>query len=56
MLGGADIGIFQFINKTLANPALDIVMPFLTRAGSGEFVFALAALVVIFEREERQDP
>jgi len=56
MLGGADTGIFQFINKALANPALDIMMPFLTKADSGELVFALAALVIIFGRKERQDP
>ncbi|MCX5677678.1 MAG: phosphatase PAP2 family protein [Candidatus Omnitrophica bacterium] len=54
MLGAADIAIFQFINRTLANPVFDIVMPFFTRAGSGEFIFALAVLLAVFCKREKK--
>lgn len=54
MLGAADIAIFQFINKFLANPVLDMVMPVLTMAGSGEFVFSLAVLLIIFCKREKK--
>lgn len=52
MLGPLDIIVFHFINKTLVNPVFDLVMPFLTKLGSGEAVFGLAILLVVFGKRQ----
>lgn len=54
MLGGIDISVFNFINRTLANPVLDALMPFMTGLASGEFISALAVMLVIFGRREKK--
>lgn len=54
MLGYADIAIFKFINNTLANPIFDAIMAPLTRLGSGELIFVIAVLLVIFGKKEKK--
>jgi len=52
MLEQFDINIFYFINKTCHNKVLDIVVPYFTNLGSGEFIF-LIALVMLFLKSKR---
>ena len=48
MLGLVDVSIFRFINKAMANPVFDAMMPLLTRLGTGDVVFCIAAIIIIF--------
>lgn len=52
MLAAVDTKIFYLINKGLSCRALDNVMPFVTLLGSGEFIFALAILLILIFRKK----
>ena len=54
MLGNSDIAIFHFINSTLANPVLDIVMPLITRLGTGELIFVLAVFIILLSGPQKR--
>jgi undecaprenyl-diphosphatase len=52
LLNGLDIKAFQFINKAWANPAFDLVMPFISELGTGEALFLISALCYILRRKK----
>lgn len=54
MLGFNEISLFHFINNSLANPAFDILMPLVTRLGSGEFIFTLAVFIVFLSVPDKK--
>ena len=54
MLQSIDTAVFFFINKHLANPLFDILMPMVTRAGSGDGAFAVALILIVFCRKEKK--
>ncbi len=54
MLGMVDISVFRFINKAMANPVFDKLMPILTRLGTGEIILYVAIIIIIFARRERK--
>ena len=52
MLGALDTKVFYFVNKGLSCRVLDNVMPIVTFLGSGEFIFALAILLLLVFRKK----
>ncbi|MDD5496397.1 MAG: phosphatase PAP2 family protein, partial [Candidatus Omnitrophica bacterium] len=53
MLNSVDTAAFYFINKTCANPGLDVIMSFITRAGSGAILVLLSIALFFSARKER---
>jgi undecaprenyl-diphosphatase len=49
-----DWAVFQFIEKHLWCPALDIVMTFITRLGNGGLVWIVIAVVLLFFKKYRK--
>ena len=54
MLANLDARLFYLINKNCANPAFDILMPFLTWLGSGEFLFVIAVLILFLKAKNKR--
>lgn len=54
MLGYDELAVFHFINFTLANPVFDIIMPLVTKLGSGEFIFILAVFIIFLGGKEKR--
>lgn len=54
MTACADTAVFYFVNKSLANPFFDVVMPFMSRLGSGDIAFIAAMLMAIFLKKEKR--
>ncbi|MCM8760589.1 MAG: phosphatase PAP2 family protein [Candidatus Omnitrophica bacterium] len=49
-----DSAFFHFINKTIANPFFDFIMPPISWMASGEALFILAILLIIFCKKENK--
>lgn len=49
-----ETGIFFFINRTLANPVFDVIMPLITEMGSGEGIFVLSFLPLFLAKKEKK--
>ena len=47
MILALDAKLFFFLNKACANPVFDFLMPLITWLGDGDFVLALAVLMVL---------
>lgn len=54
MLGYYDIAAFRFINGVTANPFFDIIMPLVTRLGTGEIIFIVAACIIFFSAADKR--
>jgi undecaprenyl-diphosphatase len=54
MLQNLDTAVFFFINKHLANPVFDVLMPLVTRMGSGDGAFAAALIIIILCKKEKK--
>lgn len=54
MLTQIDTALFHFINKTLANPFFDLVMPAISWLGTGDAVFGLALVIIILGKKEQK--
>jgi len=54
MFANLDARLFYLINKNCANPAFDILMPFLTWLGSGEFLFVIAVLILFLKAKNKR--
>ena len=52
----ADSHIFLFANKICACPVIDLVMPVVTFLGSGEFIFAVAIVLIILAKKRERRP
>jgi undecaprenyl-diphosphatase len=52
LLSGIDTRIFQFINKVWANPAFNVIMPFISELGTGEAIFLVSVLCYILRRKK----
>ncbi|MBD3380023.1 MAG: phosphatase PAP2 family protein [Candidatus Omnitrophica bacterium] len=48
MLQNMDIAIFRFFNSAAHFPLLDRAMPYITEIGSGEMIFAVAVVMLLF--------
>lgn len=53
MLKAVDTYIFGLINKGCSNPIFDLIMPFITELGSGEFLFAASVIIILFGRKDK---
>jgi len=53
MLKAVDTYIFGLINKGCSNPLLDLIMPFITALGSGEFLFVVSVIIILFGRKNK---
>ncbi|HZK39111.1 MAG TPA: phosphatase PAP2 family protein [Clostridia bacterium] len=49
-----DWAIFQFVEKYLWSPFLDVLMPFITRLGDGGIIWILLAVVLLFFKKYRK--
>lgn len=49
-----DIKLFYLINKGCVNPFFDCLMPWVTRLGSGEFIFCIAIILLLFKKSEKR--
>jgi len=47
MFATIDQQVFLFVNKAWSNPFFDLLMPFVTQIGSGEFLFVVAAILMV---------
>ena len=47
-----DSQVFFFVNRTCACPVVDLVMPVATLLGSGEFIFAVAIILIVLARKK----
>jgi undecaprenyl-diphosphatase len=54
MLSHIDNTLFFFINHTIANPVLDFLMLLATTFGSGDFVFGIALIIIVFGKKEQK--
>jgi len=54
MFGNWDIQLFQAINKQFSGHVLDAFMYWITRLGSGEFIFLVALLMILWPRKENK--
>jgi undecaprenyl-diphosphatase len=54
MLMQIDTALFHFINKTLANPFFDLIMPAISWLGTGDAVFAAALIIIIVGKKEQK--
>lgn len=46
-LAGIEDQIFRIINKAWSNPLFDFIMPYVTRLGTGEVIFAVALVLLV---------
>lgn len=49
-----DWAVFQFVEKYLWGPFLDVLMPFITRLGDGGIIWIVLALVLLFFKKYRK--
>jgi undecaprenyl-diphosphatase len=49
----ADSQVFFFVNRVCACPVIDLVIPLATFLGSGEFIFAVAVILIILARKSQ---
>jgi len=54
MMTWLDDNLIHFINRTLANPVFDVLMPVMSRLGTGWAIFILAVLLIILSRREKK--
>ncbi len=54
MLSAVDARLFYLINRSFTNPFLDRLMPLVSALGSGEGVFVVALLVILFNLKKRE--
>jgi undecaprenyl-diphosphatase len=47
-----DITVFNFINHTLSNHALNVIMPVVSRLGGGELYFLIGAAMLFSKKKE----
>ena len=52
MLNSIDIHVLYFINKACSNTFLDYFSLFVTELGSGEILFAVAAILILFKNRK----
>lgn len=48
--------LFYLINKGCINPVFDLIMPVITAFGSGDFIFALAIILLFVDRKKKDRP
>lgn len=51
-LQNIDVYGFRFINSTCSNATLDFLFPWITKLGSGKFIFLLSVIILSFKRKE----
>ena len=48
-----DLSVFYFANGTCHNDFFEIIMPWITEIGSGEFLFMVALILLLFREREK---
>jgi undecaprenyl-diphosphatase len=52
MASNIDASLFYLINKTSANQAFDLIMPWISRLGRGDVIFVLALIFIFLPKRE----